>query len=144
MKKQTLAALALIIALSTLSACSSSGAPVTKESPASQAKQTEKPSAKEPSSNKNDSRDIEYFKNAFEKTYTLKDIDKPAYAAINASDGIIFYIDNDVVKIYQYKDEEKYKKALEDFAFVKTLPKNGMFVAESSSNKLLEFFKEIK
>jgi len=93
----------------------------------------------------NDARDLDYFKKAFiDAGYILEKESVPAYVLINAYDGILFNVGLDVVKIYQFKNEETYNQAVQNFAFIEKCPKNGLFIAESSSKDLLEFFSTIK
>jgi len=88
---------------------------------------------------------LESFVKAFEDAgYEVTDKDIPAFQMIQAVDGVIFYIDGSPVKIYQYADEDAYKKAVEGFPMLEDMTKNGLFVAESSSQELLEFFSTIK
>ncbi len=89
-------------------------------------------------------RDVEYFKNAFSEKYNLTDIDKPLYEMIYADDGIMFYIEENVVKIYQYSDSKNYERAVREFSFVGEMPQNGKFVMESSTDEYNEFFLGIQ
>lgn len=61
--------------------------------------------------------------------------EKPAYTFIDAIDGVIFYIDNKKVAIYEYES----KKDLEavDFKFDAT---NGRFGLETSNKEAIEIF----
>jgi len=98
--------------------------------------------------NETDTRTFDDFLEAFavaveQAGYTGEDDGSPAYQMIGAKDGVMAYFNGKVFKIYQYENEKAYKQALKDFPIVKSMTRNGLFVAESNSEELLEIFKSI-
>ncbi len=92
-----------------------------------------------------DARTMEEFVQKFkDNDYEIDLNEKPIYAMIGASDGIIFYIDNSPVKIYKYSSEESYDKAKKDYSFLKECKKNGLFILETNSKKAEEIFEQIQ
>ena len=60
---------------------------------------------------------------------------------IGASDGVIFYIDNKVVKIYEYKDIKALSDTQKQYGeLMETWTTNGKFILETSSEKATEIF----
>jgi len=86
-----------------------------------------------------DERDLDYFVEKFQAEYEVNDIDKPQYQLIKAIDGVMFYVDNHVVKIYQFDSKDDMKIAIDG-----GMVENGLFTAESSNDDLEEFFTNIK
>lgn len=71
--------------------------------------------------------------------------DKPYFQMIGAKDGVIFYIDTSVVKIYEYESEKSLSEAQETYKdVVKDWPVNGKFLLETSSEKAIEIFNGIE
>jgi len=67
---------------------------------------------------------------------------KPAFSVIGAKDGVLFYMDNAPVKIYEYGSPTELDKAEKDFSkLMKDWPVNGLFVLESSQDKGKDIFK---
>ena len=98
--------------------------------------------------NETDTRTFDEFLDAFgtatEQARDGCDNDgEPAYEMIGAKDGVLLNCWGKVFKIYQYESEKAYKQALKDFPIVKSMAKNGLFVAESNSEELLAIFKSI-
>lgn len=101
--------------------------------------------------NETDTRTFDDFLEAFNVAFGDLDDDddnKPFYSMIGAKDAVLveFFsgkVRGEVLKIYQYENEKIYKQASKDFPIVKYMAKNGLFVAESNSEELLEFFKGI-
>lgn len=70
---------------------------------------------------------------------------KPYFQMIGAKDGVIFYIDSSVVKIYEYESEKKLSEAQETYKdVVKDWPVNGKFLLETSDEKAIEIFNGIE
>jgi len=70
--------------------------------------------------------------------------EKPFFQMINASDGVIFYIDGKVVKIYEFASEKDYKKGLESVPAIKDWPKIGNVVLETSNERAVEIFSALE
>lgn len=70
---------------------------------------------------------------------------KQEFALVSAKDGVIFYMNEKPVKIYEYETKKELTKAKKDFAkIMKDWPVNGLFVLESSEDKAKEIFKNVK
>lgn len=88
---------------------------------------------------------MQSFIDAFENEGIEVNIDdKPMYSIIYADDGVIFYIDNDPVKIYEYATEKDIEKGIEALPDMKNWEKNGRFVLETTNEKAKEIFKNVK
>lgn len=83
---------------------------------------------------------IQKFKDA---GYEVKLEDKPYYSMIGAEDGEMFYLDGAVVKLYEFKDENAYKKGTETFSQLKDFPKKGLVVLDTNSDKAKEIFNSL-
>jgi len=66
---------------------------------------------------------------------------RPLYELVNARDGAIFYLDNDLVRIYEFEDEKAYEKGVEDLTILGTFPKRELLVIETQSEKAIEIFQ---
>lgn len=96
------------------------------------------------SKDNSDPRTMEEFVQKFKDNgYEVNLDEKPLYMMIGASDGVIFYIDNKVVKIYKYSSEESYNEAKNTYSMLENWEKNGLFIIETNSEKAKEIFKEI-
>lgn len=91
---------------------------------------------------KSDTRTIDTFVKAFQESGVEVDAgEKPAFDMIGASDGVIFYIDNKVVKIYEYKDIKALSDTQKQYGeLMETWTTNGKFILETSSEKATEIF----
>lgn len=70
--------------------------------------------------------------------------EKQAFSMVYAKDGVIFYMDNDPVKIYEYSSTKELDKAKKDFVFVNDWLVNGLFALETDNDKAKEIFKNVK
>ena len=70
--------------------------------------------------------------------------EKPMFSLISAVDGVIFYVDDQPVKIYEYESSDDIKKGEEALPQVADWERNGKFVLETSSEKAKEIFKSVK
>lgn len=70
--------------------------------------------------------------------------EKPMYSAIGADDGVIFYIENSPVKIYQYPSKKELDKAKSSNSMLKDWPANGRFLLEAKNSDAIQIFKEMK
>jgi len=91
-----------------------------------------------------DDRRLDYFVGEFQKAYTTSEPERPILTYVEAQDGRVFWIENHIVKIYQYKDEDAYNKAVKDNYQVKNMPRNGLFVLDTDTIKYDNFFIDIK
>ena len=88
---------------------------------------------------------MDSFVKAFESEGIEVDIEKkPMFSMIGAKDGVIFYNDNQPVKIYEFENENAITKAEEALPAVKEWERNGLFVLESSHDKSKEIFSSVK
>lgn len=97
---------------------------------------------------------IEAFNNSGEEisskaTSDAKDIidkeNKPMYQMIGAADGVIFYLGNNPVKIYEYETVKKMKKAKDEFSpNMDDYPAKGRFVLETRNERAKEIFNSVK
>lgn len=70
--------------------------------------------------------------------------EKPQFTVIGANDGVIFYMDNGPVKIYEYKDKKELEKAKKENGLIADWDSNGKFLLETRSDKVKEIFASIK
>ncbi|WP_455717584.1 hypothetical protein [Anaerosporobacter sp.] len=91
-----------------------------------------------------DSRTLDDFVNAFKDQGYELEVDEPMYSSINAEDGVIFYIDNSPVKIYQYKSSKELESAKKENDMMAEWLQNGKFLLETSSSEAEEIFKSVK
>lgn len=70
--------------------------------------------------------------------------EKPMFSIIGAKDGVIFYNDDQPVKIYEFDSTEAIKKAEESMPIVKDWEQNGLFLLETTHEESKEIFKTIK
>lgn len=88
---------------------------------------------------------MDSFIKAFESEGVKVDAEeKPMFEMIGAKDGVIFYNDENVVKIYEFEDKEAIIKAEEALPVVKDWDRNGLFVLETSDAKSIEIFNKVK
>lgn len=70
--------------------------------------------------------------------------EKQMYQLVQAVDGVIFYMENHPVKIYEYKTEKDLKNAVKDVDMLTSWPVNGRFLLETNFEKAKEIFKNVK
>lgn len=88
---------------------------------------------------------LQSFIDAYEAEGIEVNVDeKPMFSLIQAKDGVIFYIDNQPVKIYEYATEKDIDKGIEALPVVADWNKNGRFVLETSNEKAIEIFNNVK
>lgn len=91
-----------------------------------------------------DERKLETFISAFvEAGIEINVEEKPMFQLINATDGVVFYMDNSPVKIYEFNSETDMNKSLEEFNFSEW-PTNGRFAIETSKEDAIKIFSDIK
>ena len=82
---------------------------------------------------------------AFIDTFSTKGVDidineKPMFSTIGAIDGVIFYMDNHPIKIYEYESENELKEEIENNTMLNQFEQNGKFLLESSFDEAKEIF----
>ncbi|MCR8656861.1 hypothetical protein [Paenibacillus endoradicis] len=98
----------------------------------------------EPSTADVDERKLQFIIDSYVETGTNVDAEeKPMFRLINAMDGVVFYMDNSPVKIYEFNSEADLKKALAEFKFTEW-PTNGKFAIETKDEEAIRIFKQIK
>lgn len=70
--------------------------------------------------------------------------EKPVFQMIGAVDGVIFYLDNIKVAIYEYESAKAIKEAKEQFAPMQDWAENGKFVIETSNQQAIDTFLNVK
>lgn len=70
--------------------------------------------------------------------------EKQAFGMIDAIDGVIFYNNNNPVKIYEYASEDAMTAAAEYFPTLNEWDKNGLFVLETSDDEAKEIFNSVE
>ena len=65
---------------------------------------------------------------------------KPYYEMVGAKDGVMFYLGNSPVKIYQYESIEALEAAKQQYAVISDMPQNGVFILDSNSEIAKEIF----
>lgn len=70
--------------------------------------------------------------------------EKPLFSMIGAKDGIIFYVENQPVKIYEFDSEKAMEEAEETLPAMKDWGRNGLFLLETSNEKSKEIFNNVK
>lgn len=66
---------------------------------------------------------------------------RPLYELVNARDGAIFYFENDLVRIYEFENEEAYEKGVKELTILGTFPKRELLVIETKSEAAIEIFE---
>lgn len=70
--------------------------------------------------------------------------EKPAFSMIGAKDGIIFYNDLNVVKIYEFRSQKEIKTAEEAIPAIEEWERNGLFLLETNDEQAKTIFKNTK
>jgi len=92
-----------------------------------------------------DERTLSTFVDAFSTKGVSIDInEKPMFSMIGAIDGVIFYMDNHPIKIYEYESENKLEEEIENNTMLTQFERNGKFLLESSFDEAKEIFKNVK
>ncbi|TNJ68229.1 hypothetical protein FE784_00785 [Paenibacillus hemerocallicola] len=69
---------------------------------------------------------------------------KQQYQMAEAINGVIFYMDNQPIKIYEYRTEKDMKDAVKKDEMLKNWPSNGRFLLEANYEKAKEIFNSVK
>ncbi|MFF2483405.1 hypothetical protein [Paenibacillus sp. NPDC058071] len=85
----------------------------------------------------------------FIKAYTDAGVEvdpneKQNYQAVNAKDGVIFYMDLKPVKIYEFESVKALNKQAKEDEIVNGWKKNGKFALHTSSEPAIEIFNSVK
>ena len=92
-----------------------------------------------------DNRTLDDFITAYtDKGVDMTDKDEPTYSAIGATDGVMFYMDGQPVKIYEYKSPEVLKSEQKDTELIKDWDVNGKFLLETGSEEAADIFNGVK
>ena len=95
-----------------------------------------------------DSRTLDDFTNLYKEAgYEVEMSDKPMYQLIYAKDAVMFYIGDDVVKIYEYDTKENMEKiSKEEDTVFSNMCVNGRFCMETTNDEYKSIFEnyEIK
>lgn len=70
--------------------------------------------------------------------------EKPMFEMAQAKDGVIFYIDNQKVAIYEYASKKDADKVKKEDEIMKDWPQNGNLILESKNDKALQIFNSVK
>ncbi|WP_332649684.1 hypothetical protein [Lysinibacillus sp. 54212] len=88
---------------------------------------------------------MESIVEAFEKEgITIDTSEKPMFQMLNAKDGVMFYNESNVVKIYEFESVDALEDAKKENELLKDWPSNGAFLIETSDEIALEVFKKVK
>jgi|GEM_PF-1002827 len=81
--------------------------------------------------------------NAFENEGAEIDLStKPMYELVNAKDGVLFYHDDELVKLYEFESEQAYEEGVEGLSILGTFPKRDLVVIETDSDRCIEIFEK--
>lgn len=79
-----------------------------------------------------------------EASVVIDRTEKPFYESIGASDGVIFYIDNSPVKLYEYSSEKAFKKAMNEYGdIIKDFPRINLTFLDTNSEDAKNIFISI-
>lgn len=149
--KKTLAFLLTAVLMCSFVGCNSTS-PSENANPESSATAASSSSVQETSSEvsseaaaETDRRNLETFKQAFiDAGFSIERESEPIFSMIGASDGTMFYINDQVVKIYQYESEDDLKSSQEEYSdIVSDFLANGCFLLETSSEDAIKVFNSV-
>ena len=70
--------------------------------------------------------------------------EKPIFSMVKAKDGVMLYLDNQPVKIYEYDNVKAIKDGEKALPLVAEWKRNDRFVLETSNEKAIEVFNSLK
>ena len=70
--------------------------------------------------------------------------EKPLFEMLGAKDGVIFYMENSPVKIYEFDSVKSLKKAVSEDGMIKDWPQNGRFLLETKKQEAIQIFENVK
>ena len=92
-----------------------------------------------------DERTLDQFKEAIiAGGYVIEDEDTPLYELIDATNGVLFYANGEIVVIYEFADAAELKKAKKDHAEINSFETNGKFALETSVTEVIEIFNSVE
>lgn len=68
---------------------------------------------------------------------------KPYFQLIGAKDGTMLYVDNEIVKLYEYESEEDYKDALKNYSALENMPYKGLVILDTNYQKVIDIFNSL-
>lgn len=94
---------------------------------------------------KNDERTLADFTQAYvDAGIELERQDTPLFSLIEAVDGTLFYTDDGIVKVYEYKSAKALEDARKEFDLIADWPSNGKFLLETKNEKAIEIFNNVE
>ena len=84
------------------------------------------------------------FTQAYTNAGVTVGTEKQAFSMVGAKDGVVFYMDVNPVKIYEFASSKELDKAKKDFSFIADWPVNGLFALETTDAKAKEIFNSVK
>lgn len=69
---------------------------------------------------------------------------KQEFETVYAKDGVIFYMDEKPVKIYEFDSKNELDQAKKEFKFVADWTVKGLFALETNYDKAKEIFNNVK
>lgn len=70
--------------------------------------------------------------------------EKPVFGVIGAIDGVIFYLENSKVAIYEYETEKTLNAAKSEFDLMKNWPSSGKYLLETKNESAMNIFKSVE
>ncbi|AWP28709.1 hypothetical protein [Paenibacillus sp. Cedars] len=70
--------------------------------------------------------------------------EKPMFQILKAKDGVIFYVENQKVAIYEYASNKDAEKDLDTHDQMADWPRKGAFLLETKNEKAIEIFDSVK
>ncbi|QIB68618.1 DUF4352 domain-containing protein [Aminipila butyrica] len=90
-----------------------------------------------------DSRTLAEMVSVFQEKGIDGEVEEPLFQLVGAKAGAIFYMENSVVKIYEFESEKDYQKQKAEYTILEDMPVNGKFALETNSEKAEELFSSI-
>lgn len=91
-----------------------------------------------------DSLTMEKFTKSFTDAGAELQEEKPMFSMIKAKDGVMIYLDNSAVKIYEYSSESEIESAKKEYAVMKDWPSKGKFVLEATKQEAKDIFEKVE
>lgn len=70
--------------------------------------------------------------------------EKPMFQAVGAKDGVIFYLDNAKVAIYEFESASELQKNKKENKLLSDWQENGKFLIETNKDEALKIFKDVE
>lgn len=95
-------------------------------------------------SDESDDRSLNDFISAYQSADVEVDPnEKPIFALIGATDGVIFYMDNKKVAIYEYESVKAKEDAIKNDNRLEQFTPNGKFLLETSHEEAIQIFESV-